>query len=1100
MKTANTRLLSKMVDSFSLCFAFFFWGSSLIYHAHAQCVKSIAAGGDHSLALMHDGSVWAWGRNDDTQLGSGLVGLMLLPFITSDKGKSLAGSLRGFGHSFLIKNDGTLWGCGSNLYGQIGLGWSSKTIIEFTKAGNSNDWKQVDCGAEHTLAIKTDGTLWGWGNSEGKVGLGESKYLRPTLIGNDADWEFVSAGSWHSLALKKDGTLWTWGYNRWGQLGDGTLVDKYYPVKVGNANDWKKAAAGLYHSLAIKKDGSLWAWGNNGNGRLGDGSTQDKYAPTRIGYDFDWVEVSVGAEFSTAMKSDGSLWAWGNNFTGQLGDGTNVDKNVPTRMDNALDWASVSAGGDHCLAIKKNGSLWAWGSNYYGQIGNGSRTSSNKPVRIALLRIEKEIDVCKQYTSQKGITYTSDAIIIDSVIDSYNCLNIITTKVFVKKKYNYSMLNKIACDFYKSPSGKIYTQPGIYEDTIINPKFCDSIVVLNLSFNKKTESKDTLNIVACDQYLTPKSMKRYTSSGFYKDTIRNKLGCDSIINFNLTISKKGANQYYKIISCGVYLLGKDSIRSSGRFLRKYLTKSGCDSAVLYDIYVFKKSYASINVVQCNSYVSPSGKKTFTVSGTYIDTLVNKAGCDSILTINLTVFGTSNILIVKNACQKYAVPSGKRVLTVSGVYKDTLVNKVGCDSILTIDLTVSKPSNASIVENVCQSYTVPSGRRVLAVSGIYKDTLVSRAGCDSIISINLTVQKGHRATQNVISCDAYRVPSGKRVLTTSGTYSDTLYNKVGCDSIITIDLKIQNYTSSKITVTSCKGYKTPSGKRIDNFGGIYKDTLKNSKGCDSIITIQLIMLNNVSASQNIKVCKGMTSASGKYYWNKTGTYLDTVKSSTNCDSIIVTRLRVLELAPVVQTLSVCNEYVLPSGKHVFISGMYYDTLKNSLGCDSILAFDLSIDSLDKRLNKDQNQLIALAKNATYQWFDCNKNKVIDKEMNQSFLPDSSGSYAVQITQKGCKTYMSSCYFVDINEENYCNEVDLFPNPGYGIYKIGLSCSYVDVELEIIDLAGRLVYRNEYQKVKDIDLNLDYASGIYLAKLNFGNHQSVLKLLHLSDTQH
>jgi hypothetical protein len=174
-------------------------------------------------------------------------------------------------------------------------------------------------------------------------------------------WMHIAAGSYHTIALKSDGTLWAWGGNGEGQLGDGTTTRRNSPAQIGNDNTWISLAAGYGHTIALKADGTLWAWGLNCNGQLGDGSDAGKNIPTRIGNDNTWVSIAAGAVYTVALKADGSLWAWGYNAYGQLGDGTNTGKNVPTRIGNDNTWVSIAAGAVYTLALKADGSLWAWG-------------------------------------------------------------------------------------------------------------------------------------------------------------------------------------------------------------------------------------------------------------------------------------------------------------------------------------------------------------------------------------------------------------------------------------------------------------------------------------------------------------------------------------------------------------------------------------------------------------------------------------------------------------------------------------------------------------------------------------------------------------------
>ncbi len=334
---------------------------------------SIGAGGDLTLALKSDGTLWSWGFNGFGSLGDGTTVDKTSPTQAQRALKMWLTSASGADYTTAIRGDGTLWAWGYNNQNELGDGTTTnKAIAE--QIGSSNKWVSVACGAYHAFGLKCDGTLWAWGvNGYGRLGDGTTiQRANPVQLAG-SDWVSLSGGGAHTLALKSNGTLWAWGYNADGELGDGTTTNSASPVQI-TGTTWVSVSAGGQHSLAVKSDGTLWAWGYNSFGQLGDGTTTQRTSPVRVGTDTTWISAAAGQSYSVALKCNGTLWAWGQNAYGEVGDGSTTQRNSPVQIPG-ITWISAACGSVHTLATRSNGTLWACGYNLEGQLGDGSTTS-----------------------------------------------------------------------------------------------------------------------------------------------------------------------------------------------------------------------------------------------------------------------------------------------------------------------------------------------------------------------------------------------------------------------------------------------------------------------------------------------------------------------------------------------------------------------------------------------------------------------------------------------------------------------------------------------------------------------------------------------------
>jgi alpha-tubulin suppressor-like RCC1 family protein len=348
--------------------------------------SAVSAAARGTAAIAGDGTLWTWGANGRGQLGQGFTDedAHSTPSIVSTDA-AWATVSAGADHTLALKDDGTLWAWGANQDGQLGLGETTATVTRPTQVGADADWSAVASGRGFSLALKEDGTLWAWGaNPNGQLGQGDGTSRRaPARVGRDGDWLALAAGRNHAMALKKDGSLWGWGFNGNGQLGTGDTRARPAPARViGDTTTWKAVSCGDGFTLAVSSAGALFGWGYNGDGQLGVGDAGQRLVPAQVGVRTTWTAVSCGSHHALCLRRDGTLWAFGWNGLGQLGIGSTEERQAPAQVGADADWMTVSAGGESSFGLKQDGALWSWGGDESGQVGVGDTESRDTPTLV----------------------------------------------------------------------------------------------------------------------------------------------------------------------------------------------------------------------------------------------------------------------------------------------------------------------------------------------------------------------------------------------------------------------------------------------------------------------------------------------------------------------------------------------------------------------------------------------------------------------------------------------------------------------------------------------------------------------------------------------
>jgi alpha-tubulin suppressor-like RCC1 family protein len=348
-------------------------------------VVGASAGSGWMMAVRSDGSAWVWAGQVHGIYGKGTSTPSPTPAVPM-KIAALSGVSAlsaGGNHELAILTNGTVWAWGANDSGQIGNNASGADVLSpvqvLTQAAS------ISAGASHSLAVRSDNTLWSWGNNQnGQLGTGTmgTNILLPTPIAALSGVQAASAGSFHSLAVLSDGTVWAWGDNSAGELGQpsGSLASSLPPIAVAGAPKSIAVAAGLNYSLALAADGTVWSWGSNNYGLLGRGGATETPAPVEGLSNI--VSVSAGVSFAMALRSDGTVWSWGNNGLGQLGNLVMTSSPTPVQALGLTNISAISAGQLNAMAVGRDGILWACGAAIDGELGVAPVGQTAVPVQI----------------------------------------------------------------------------------------------------------------------------------------------------------------------------------------------------------------------------------------------------------------------------------------------------------------------------------------------------------------------------------------------------------------------------------------------------------------------------------------------------------------------------------------------------------------------------------------------------------------------------------------------------------------------------------------------------------------------------------------------
>lgn len=357
-------------------------------------VTAVAVSPTHVLALAYDGTVWAWGFNSYGELGDGTLIDRPAPVqvVGLTEVKAIAAGGTGVGqHSLALRADGTVWSWGYGAYGQLGHGGYVESYSLPAQVSGLTNVKAIAAGSYHSMAVRADGgTVWQWGATvTGVTVQGNAIYSYPTTpqqVAVVTNAKTVGAGDGSSYALLANGEMRSWGANNSGKLGQGTTTVSVSPAPVVGLTNVEAFDAGDSHVTAVRSDGTVFTWGSNNQRQLADGTAVNRSSPVPITSLDDYVQVAhiaAGSFHTLSLAAERRVLACGANGSGQLGNQSNINGARLVLVSDLPNVIDLAAGGSHSLALKSDGTVWAWGLNNNGQLGDGFQANRNYRVPVA---------------------------------------------------------------------------------------------------------------------------------------------------------------------------------------------------------------------------------------------------------------------------------------------------------------------------------------------------------------------------------------------------------------------------------------------------------------------------------------------------------------------------------------------------------------------------------------------------------------------------------------------------------------------------------------------------------------------------------------------
>lgn len=500
-----------------------------------------------------------------------------------------------------------------------------------------------------------------------------------------------------------------------------------------------------------------------------------------------------------------------------------------------------------------------------------------------------------------------------------------------------------------------YSETGNYSNMLETADGCDSLVSLNLEVLPIIE--ELIDTTICVGEFIEVNFARYRES--INDTIflETPENCDSLVILNLTVLDTALTRLDVTVCEGSsYRVGNTDYNQPGQYIQVFTGSSGCDSTVILDLQVSNIVFNDIQSDLCQGAGFEVNGTTYFETGFYTDTIVTATGCDSIIRLDLMINDTFFTQIDTIVCPGSIIDIGDNAYGASGVYLDTLNTVDGCDSIVRLQLEVIGEEFTIIDTSLCTGLAFDFVGSLLDQSGVYRDTVTSSLGCDSLLELRLNVLPPPVGNAQFTICQGENIVINGISYNETGSYRDTLQTIAGCDSILEFSLEVISQLFTALEVELCEGESYLFDGNTLSTTGDYEATFTSVGGCDSIVTLSLIVFEVKNTQLAVSLCEGETYGVGDSTYSTSGIYQNLLQTSENCDSIVKLDLTIVPRQENDLVVEICEgESYLLGEESYSVAGNYTQVLTGQAGCDSVVNLSLTVNAVPEISLRGETEL-------------------------------------------------------------------------------------------------------------------------------------------------